>query len=174
MSDLEDENDYIASESSEEDDLEMQLNAQRMKNENYLVINGIAVKFQGSDQYKRHTGQYGQISALNQVITWPSDNEKRIIELHFKENGFPNIIGASDGSHTKIDTPESDPDSYINRKEHPVLHNISINEEFVLNDDIELLNEVLPAQDVDLEGEDEDDDRDARRIGDDIVNNLTM
>ncbi|KAJ8930080.1 hypothetical protein NQ314_017161, partial [Rhamnusium bicolor] len=55
-----------------------------------------------------------------------------------------------------------------------VLHNKSINDEFVLNDDIELLNEVLPAQDVDLEGEDEEDDRDARRIRDDIVNNLAM
>ncbi|KAJ8968659.1 hypothetical protein NQ314_002182, partial [Rhamnusium bicolor] len=83
-----DENDYIASESSEEDDLEMQLNAQRMKNENYLeetvtqydeelffehfriiraVINDIAVKFERSDLYKRHTGQYGKISALNQM-----------------------------------------------------------------------------------------------------------
>ncbi|KAJ8937500.1 hypothetical protein NQ314_011814, partial [Rhamnusium bicolor] len=166
-SDLENENDYIASESSE-NDLEMQLNAQRMKNKNCLgrisraVINDIAVKFEGSDQYKRHTGQYGKISALNQVliflwfighqtasfrdssdrfdvtmsslhriikrmviflsnllpqvITWPSDNEKIIIEQHFRENSFPNIIGAIDRSHIKTDKPENDPDSYINRK----------------------------------------------------------
>ncbi|KAJ8939837.1 hypothetical protein NQ314_010966 [Rhamnusium bicolor] len=154
-----------------------------MKNENYLeetcpnmmtnyffehfriskaVINDIAVKFEGSDRYKRHTGQYGKISALNQVliflwfighqtasfcdvidridvtirslhriikrmaiflcnlspqiITWPSNNEKRIIEQHFRENGFPNIIGVIDGSHLKIDKPENDPDSYINRQ----------------------------------------------------------
>lgn len=51
-----------------------------------------------------------------QLIKWPDDNEKRIIEEHFRENEFPNIIGAIDGSHIKIDKPENDPDSYINRK----------------------------------------------------------
>ncbi|KAJ8936757.1 hypothetical protein NQ314_012177, partial [Rhamnusium bicolor] len=71
------------------------------------VIKDIAVKFEVSDQYKRRTGQYGKISALNQ----PSDNEKRIIEQHFTKNYFPNIIGAIDGSHIKIDKPENDPDS---------------------------------------------------------------
>lgn len=51
-----------------------------------------------------------------QVITFPSDEEKIEIEQQFRENGFPNVIGAIDGSHIKIDKPEHDPDSYINRK----------------------------------------------------------
>lgn len=48
-----------------------------------------------------------------QIITWPSENEKRIIEQHFRDTGFPNIIGAIDVSHIKIDKPEDDPDLYI-------------------------------------------------------------
>ena len=51
-----------------------------------------------------------------QFITWPTADEKRTIEEHFRENGFPNVIGAIDGTHIKIDKPERDPDSYINRK----------------------------------------------------------
>lgn len=50
------------------------------------------------------------------VIAWPNENEKRIIEAHFREKGFPNVMGAIDGSHIKIDRPENDPESYINRK----------------------------------------------------------
>lgn len=51
-----------------------------------------------------------------EIIKWPNDTEKRISEEHFRTNGFPNVIGAIDGSHVKIDKPENDPDSYINRK----------------------------------------------------------
>lgn len=51
-----------------------------------------------------------------EIIKWPTDAEKRISEEHFRTNGFPNIIGAIDGSHIKIDKPQNDPDSYINRK----------------------------------------------------------
>lgn len=51
-----------------------------------------------------------------QVIVWPNAAEKLEIAEHFQANGFPNIIGAIDGSHLKIDKPENDPDSYINRK----------------------------------------------------------
>ncbi|XP_050314811.1 putative nuclease HARBI1 [Anthonomus grandis grandis] len=51
-----------------------------------------------------------------QNIKWPNDDEKRISEEHFRRNGFPNNIGAIDGSHVKIDKPVNDPDSYINRK----------------------------------------------------------
>lgn len=50
------------------------------------------------------------------VIKWPDNQEKLIIEQQFRENGFPNIIGAIDGCHLKIDKPINDPDSYINRK----------------------------------------------------------
>lgn len=51
-----------------------------------------------------------------QIITWPDENEKKIIEEHFLNNGFPNVIGAIDGTHIKIDKPERDAESYINRK----------------------------------------------------------
>ncbi|KAJ8927705.1 hypothetical protein NQ314_019802, partial [Rhamnusium bicolor] len=51
-----------------------------------------------------------------QIIKWPTEDEKRTIEGHFRESGFPNIIGTIDGCHIKVDKPENDPDSYINRK----------------------------------------------------------
>ncbi|CAH1380903.1 unnamed protein product, partial [Tenebrio molitor] len=37
-------------------------------------------------------------------------------EEHFRENGFPGVIGTIDGSHIKIDKPSDDPESYMNRK----------------------------------------------------------
>lgn len=51
-----------------------------------------------------------------EIIRWPNDDEKRTNEEQFRANGFPNIIGAIDGSHIKIDKPDNDPDSYLNRK----------------------------------------------------------
>lgn len=51
-----------------------------------------------------------------QIIKWPNGNEKRVAEEHFRTNRFPNVIGAIDGCHIKIDKPDNDPDSYINRK----------------------------------------------------------
>ncbi|CAH2014663.1 unnamed protein product [Acanthoscelides obtectus] len=50
------------------------------------------------------------------TIKWPTEDEKGIIENHFNMNGFPNVIRAIDGTHIKIDKPQNDPDSYINRK----------------------------------------------------------
>ncbi|VEN56256.1 unnamed protein product [Callosobruchus maculatus] len=50
------------------------------------------------------------------IIKWPDQAEKNIIEQNFREKGFPGIIGAIDGCHIKIDKPDNDPDSYINRK----------------------------------------------------------
>lgn len=47
---------------------------------------------------------------------WADENEKTVIEQHFRENGFTGVIGAIDGCHIKIDKPNNDPDSYINRK----------------------------------------------------------
>lgn len=52
------------------------------------------------------------------IITWPNENEKQIIEEHFRGKGFHNVIGAIDGSHTRIDRPRHDPESYINRKSY--------------------------------------------------------
>nr|CAI5817044.1 unnamed protein product [Callosobruchus analis] len=51
-----------------------------------------------------------------EVIKWPTEDEKKNIEEHFRTQGFPNVIGAIDGTHIQIDRPENDPESYINRK----------------------------------------------------------
>jgi hypothetical protein len=51
-----------------------------------------------------------------QVIKWPTQIEKNQIEEHFRQNGFPGVIGTIDGSHIKIDKPSDDPESYMNRK----------------------------------------------------------
>lgn len=50
------------------------------------------------------------------IITWPTADEKVTIEQSFRENRLPGVIGAIDGCHIKIDKPEADPDSFINRK----------------------------------------------------------
>lgn len=50
------------------------------------------------------------------VIKWPTAEEKIEIEQYFHNNNFPGVIGAIDGSHIKIDKPQNDPDSYLNRK----------------------------------------------------------
>ncbi|KAJ8927446.1 hypothetical protein NQ314_020116 [Rhamnusium bicolor] len=51
-----------------------------------------------------------------QIIKWPTLEEKNEIESHFRQNGFPGVLGVIDGTHIKIDKPSDDPDSYINRK----------------------------------------------------------
>lgn len=57
------------------------------------------------------------ISELSQqIITWPTPEEKYEIEKHFRENGFAGVIGVIDGTHIKIDKPPNDSESYINRK----------------------------------------------------------
>lgn len=56
------------------------------------------------------------------IIKWPNEDEKRESEVAFKENGFPMAIGAIDGCHIKIDKPENDLDSYINRKSYYSIH----------------------------------------------------
>lgn len=60
------------------------------------------------------------------VIKWPSEQEKHTIEQHFRLKGFPGVLGAIDGTHIKIDKPEHDPDSYLNRKHFYSIH-VSLN-----------------------------------------------
>lgn len=57
-----------------------------------------------------------------QIIKWPTNEEKMISEEHFQANGFPRVIGAIDGCHIKIDKPDVDSDSYINRKGYYSIH----------------------------------------------------
>ncbi|XP_029164256.1 putative nuclease HARBI1 isoform X1 [Nylanderia fulva] len=55
-------------------------------------------------------------------IQWPKDVAIDTIE-HFKKTcGFPNVIGAIDGTHIKIRGPPNDTASYINRKGFPFLN----------------------------------------------------
>ena len=50
-------------------------------------------------------------------IRWPRDQYAVNVMEHFEEScGFPNIIGAIDGTHIKIRAPVEDANSYINRK----------------------------------------------------------
>ncbi|KAF6217344.1 hypothetical protein GE061_001698 [Apolygus lucorum] len=51
-----------------------------------------------------------------EVITWPTEEEMQESERYFRLQGFPGAIGAIDGSHIKVDKPESDPESFITRK----------------------------------------------------------
>ena len=44
-----------------------------------------------------------------QIITWPDENEKKIIEEHFLNNGFPNVIGAIDMLHMVHILKETNP-----------------------------------------------------------------
>ncbi|XP_066590826.1 putative nuclease HARBI1 [Prorops nasuta] len=54
---------------------------------------------------------------MPKFIKWPTREEIIIISESFKRHkGFPNIVGAIDGTHIKIAAPKSDPESYINRK----------------------------------------------------------
>lgn len=52
-------------------------------------------------------------------IKWP--NEERAIEISngfLQISGFPNVIGAIDGTHINIRAPHLDPECYVNRKGH--------------------------------------------------------
>ncbi|XP_032690661.1 putative nuclease HARBI1 isoform X2 [Odontomachus brunneus] len=52
-----------------------------------------------------------------QFIIWPKDQVAvNVIEQFEKSCGFPNVIGAIDGTHIKIRAPSVDANSYINRK----------------------------------------------------------
>ncbi|KAJ8948005.1 hypothetical protein NQ318_011893 [Aromia moschata] len=189
MSDFEDIDDYLTSESTSEDDMELLQGIPKIKNENYLdetvpnydeetffmhfrigrqhVIR-FAEQFENSNHYKTQSGLHGKISSLHQVIifiwflghqtssfrdvadrfnisisslhriitrvtiffsnlspqiiTWPNENEKQEIEHHFRDQGFPHVIGAIDGCHIKIDKPQTDPESFINRKGFYSIH----------------------------------------------------
>lgn len=184
---MEDDSDYsdLSMLSSDSDDEELLNNIVdiRQNNQNYLQLivpnyndqeflehfrlsrdtaETLAERFQTSQYYTNYSGQYGKISAKDQlyvylwyvghqtasfrdvadrfdiskssleriivrltyflsnmsnvIITWADNEEKANIERHFRENGFPGVVGVIDGSHIKIDKPETDPDSYLNRK----------------------------------------------------------
>ncbi|XP_018358625.1 PREDICTED: putative nuclease HARBI1 [Trachymyrmex cornetzi] len=52
-----------------------------------------------------------------QFISWPSNEDAQIIMHKFEEaSGFPNTIGAIDGTHIRIEAPKENAVDYINRK----------------------------------------------------------
>lgn len=57
------------------------------------------------------------------MILWPSPQECQSISTAFEEMGFPGVIGCIDGTHIRIDTPNEDADSYLNRKKY---HSIQV------------------------------------------------
>ncbi|KAI4471245.1 hypothetical protein MML48_1g05040 [Holotrichia oblita] len=75
-----------------------------------------------------------------QINHWPNDNEKREIEEYFRRKGFACVIGAIDGCHVRIDKPNEDAESHINRKGYYSIqmqvvcdHNRKIRDVFVGN-----------------------------------------
>lgn len=55
---------------------------------------------------------------MPQIIKWPERGLYRAIARAFAEKGFPDTIGAIDGSHIKIKAPKEDEASYVNRKKY--------------------------------------------------------
>ncbi|KMQ82932.1 nuclease harbi1 [Lasius niger] len=52
----------------------------------------------------------------HQFISWPSNEQAQTIMHKFEENRFPNVIGAIDGTHIRIEAPTQNAMDYINRK----------------------------------------------------------
>lgn len=53
----------------------------------------------------------------HQFISWPSNEQAQTIMHKFEENSrFPNVIGAIDGTHIRIEAPTQNAMDYINRK----------------------------------------------------------
>lgn len=53
----------------------------------------------------------------HRFISWPSRAQTQDIIRKFKENSkFPNVIGAIDGTHIRIEAPKENAADYVNRK----------------------------------------------------------
>ncbi|CAG2185824.1 HARBI1 [Mytilus edulis] len=61
----------------------------------------------------------------NEFVKWPRrDAEKNKIKAgNYRIGGFPNVIGAIDGTHIRIQAPTTDEASYVNRKGY---HSINV------------------------------------------------
>lgn len=57
------------------------------------------------------------INLRNYYIKWPTEEEAMECATFLEEKkGFPGIIGMIDGTHIKIEAPQENHESYINRK----------------------------------------------------------
>lgn len=53
----------------------------------------------------------------SQYISWPFEERAKIVIRKFEEiSGFPQTIGAIDGTHIRIEAPTENAADYINRK----------------------------------------------------------
>ncbi|XP_014272557.1 putative nuclease HARBI1 [Halyomorpha halys] len=57
-------------------------------------------------------------SLTSEVIKWPTDEEKKLSEAYFRNNGFPNVIGAIDKVHIRIAKPDYEVNSYKIKNGH--------------------------------------------------------
>lgn len=58
-----------------------------------------------------------------QFIKWPVGERATKVMIEFeKASAFPNVIGAIDGTHVKIKAPQTDKQSYVNRKWYHSIH----------------------------------------------------
>ncbi|XP_052065809.1 putative nuclease HARBI1 [Mytilus californianus] len=67
------------------------------------------------------------ISALSHLKSRPKHKElkpgeKKIKAGNFRIGGFPNVIGAIDGTHVRIQAPTTDEASYVNRKGYHIIN----------------------------------------------------
>lgn len=64
------------------------------------------------------------VEISNQFVCWPTNRRKQQIRTGFFHlGGFPNVIGCIDGTHIRIQAPNEDEKSYINRKNY---HSINV------------------------------------------------
>nr|XP_023021011.1 protein ANTAGONIST OF LIKE HETEROCHROMATIN PROTEIN 1-like isoform X2 [Leptinotarsa decemlineata] len=87
------------------------------------------------DSYRSICGRFnvGKATALRTVrrvaevllyispnfILWPTNDYLEEVKNGFQRMGFPNTIGAIDGTHIKIPKPKNHGNSYVNRKSYP-------------------------------------------------------
>lgn len=55
----------------------------------------------------------------NTFIVWPTRQQAEVTSIKIEErSGFPNVIGAVDGTLIKISAPTRNPEAYICRKNY--------------------------------------------------------
>lgn len=60
---------------------------------------------------------------LPRYIVWPTNDKIQDIVLEFsRKNGFPDTIGAIDGTYITIPAPKENAEAYINRKGRHSIH----------------------------------------------------
>jgi len=67
------------------------------------------------------------VSLKEKYVMWPDVKDYPEIAAHFETvGGFPNVVGAIDGTHIPIKPPSCDRDSFINRKGWPSINVMAV------------------------------------------------